>query len=97
MIAVSQLEPSVIGYDTGVAAGVFTPACDVLPTPPTVGAEITPHTSFPLTITVQAVGSKSCHADVAISAHAFDVKPESQTFDLQANQKRVFTFHYFAT
>jgi hypothetical protein len=69
------------------------PICEVVPVE--ANKEIDINTSFPLTITVKPTAALGCHADVYVSAPAFDVKPESQRFDLpdkEGNQTKTYTF-----
>jgi len=69
------------------------PPCEV--TPDKGERVVNNGTSFALMVTVKPITALACHADVSISAPAFDVEPDSQTFDLpdkQGNQSKAFTF-----
>lgn len=77
-----------------VKAATDIPDCAVYIVQPSLG-DVTANNSFPVKITVRAVGSSGCHADGATQGPGFDVKPESQKFDLpdkQGNQSMDFTF-----
>jgi len=69
------------------------PACEVAPAD--TSREVTVDTSFPLTMTIKLRDSASCQDHVSISAPTFNIKPDSQSFDLpdkEGRQSETFTF-----
>jgi hypothetical protein len=68
------------------------PTCNIELSPTTGTEDVTVDTSFKLDIIVKPNTATGCHSEVSVFGPAFDINPETQTFDLPDSKQKNFSF-----